>query len=95
MRLYHRAEQERSRLVAILEASPDAVIVIDDKGGILLANPAAEDLFQRKFLTVQGTRAEEVITSPDLIDLLLYSGKETHSSEVHLNDGKSHARRGL
>ncbi len=87
-RLYHRAEQERSRLVAILEASPDAVIVIDDQGGILLANPAAEDLFQSKILDVQGTRAEEVITSPDLIDLLLYSGKETHSSEVHLNDGK-------
>lgn len=83
-RLYHRAEQERSRLVAILEATPDAVIVIDGQGAIVLANPAADELLQDHAAAVEGRKAAEVITSPDLIDLLLDAGKELHTAEVHL-----------
>ncbi|MBN1264508.1 MAG: HAMP domain-containing protein [Anaerolineales bacterium] len=87
-RLYHRAEQERSRLVAILEATPDAVIVIDGQGAVVLANPAADELLQDQGPEVEGRKAAEVITSPDLIDLLLDSGKELHTAEVHLAGDK-------
>jgi GAF domain-containing protein len=41
-RLYQRAEQERLRLGATLEAAPDAVLLLDPRGAVALANPAAE-----------------------------------------------------
>lgn len=87
-RLYHRAEKERSRLMAILESTPDAVIVISGDGRISLANPAAEAVLQGKADEVHDRLAEEVITAPELIDLFLAHGSDTHTTEVTLPDGR-------
>jgi GAF domain-containing protein len=40
-RLYRRAEQERMRLTAVLEATPDAVIVTDGEGRICCSSRPA------------------------------------------------------
>lgn len=86
--LYQRAEQERYRLTAILEATPDAVIVIDAAGHILLANPASEMVLREAPESVHGLPASEVLTSPELIDLLNSDSKQKHTVEVPLKDGR-------
>ncbi len=43
--LLKQSEEERSRLNAILKNMPDALLIIDPKGTILLANAAASELF--------------------------------------------------
>ncbi|TFH34897.1 MAG: sensor histidine kinase, partial [Anaerolineales bacterium] len=87
-RLYHRVEQERSRLTAVLETTPDAVILIDQEGRISLANPAAEMVLTGKAHEVIGREAQEVIQAEELKQLLKDQSADSHTVEIHLEKGQ-------
>jgi signal transduction histidine kinase len=86
-RLYHRAEQERTRLTAVLETTPDAVILIDRENRISLANPAAEVVLNVSSDEALGQPADEVLSPADLRKLLFEPGPDARSAEIHLPKG--------
>ncbi len=55
-RLYEQARGEQAKLSAVLSGTTDAVLVIDEAGHLILANPAAERTF--------GLNAEEATGQP-------------------------------
>jgi signal transduction histidine kinase len=87
-RLYQQAEQERLQLTAVLETTPDAVILIDTDDRISLANPAAEIVLKRSADESLGELVEECIESQELLDLLDESESESRSVEIRLDKGQ-------
>ncbi len=87
-RLYHRVEQERSRLTAVLETTPDAVILIDQEDQISLANPAAEIVLNAKAHEVIGQSAQEAIKAEELRQLLVEESPESQTIEIRLDNGQ-------
>ncbi len=87
-RLYHQAEQERSRLTAVLEATPDAVILLDAQDRILLANPAAEMVLRGSSQEVLGEPVAEVLEPEELRRLLLETAPESNTAEIPLPGGQ-------
>ncbi len=85
-RLYQRAEQERSRLGATLEATPDAVLLLDPRGGIALANPASEMVLRVSPEQARGKPVEDVVAIPRLVEML--HGAGAASGEVGLPGGR-------
>jgi diguanylate cyclase (GGDEF)-like protein/PAS domain S-box-containing protein len=70
---------DRGTLADVVQSLPDAVVVIDQVGGILWANDAAEQLFQRKIADFVGTSALDVVHAEDkelaLVALTSIQGK--------------------
>jgi len=87
-RLYQQAEQERLQLTAVLETTPDAVILIDTDDRISLANPAAEVVLKRSADESLGELVEECIESQALLDLLGEPESESRSVEIRLDKGQ-------
>ena len=87
-RLYQQAEKERLQLTAVLETTPDAVILIDTEERISLANPAAEVVLNRSADEALGELVEECIESQELLDLLAESEPESRSVEIRLDQGQ-------
>lgn len=87
-RLYHRAEQERMRLMAVLEWTPDAVIVVDRDERISLVNPAAADFLRGDIKDAVGKPVGEWLLIPALIELLLAPDQEVHTAEIEMEQGK-------
>jgi PAS domain S-box-containing protein len=86
--LYQQAEAERLRLKAVLEATPDAVIVTDQDGLISLANPAAKILLNIRPEKARGMSIKDVVRVPEILELLLAVEAETNTSEIDLEDGR-------
>jgi two-component system phosphate regulon sensor histidine kinase PhoR len=84
VQLFQRAEQERLRLVAVLEGTPDGVIVVDRSGTISLINPAAEDKLQLNAQDTVGKHAAEVIPIPSLVELISEPDSGVRTAEVEL-----------
>ncbi|MGD8632918.1 MAG: ATP-binding protein, partial [Anaerolineales bacterium] len=87
-RLFQRAEQERLRLTAVLEATPDAVILVDQRDRISLANPASESVLNIEPDLALGMPIEEAVKAQSLLSLLIEPGSETRSSEISLSNGQ-------
>ena len=87
-RLFHRAEQERMRLGAVLEATPDAVLATDRRGRITLANPAAESVLRGNVDDVLGNLASEWVTAPEVLELL-QPGSERRTADVAIGGGRA------
>jgi PAS domain S-box-containing protein len=87
-RLYQRVEQERSRLTAVLETTPDAVILIDQDNRISLANPAAEVVLTAGASEVIGLEAHEAIQLEGLTQLLRDGETDAQTVELRLNSGQ-------
>jgi len=87
-RLYQRAEQERLRLGATLEATPDAVLLLDPRGGVLLANPAAEMVLRVSPEQARRKAIGEVLAVPRLVEMLREAGEGAASGEIPLPDGR-------
>jgi PAS domain S-box-containing protein len=85
--LYQQAEAERLRLKAVLEATPDAVIVTDQEGAISLANPAAEMVLNIEPEKATGLPITQVIDVPEIVELLLSVETETKTKEIDLDEG--------
>lgn len=88
-RSYQRAEEERNQLEAILEATPDAIIVITKEGRIALANPASEDLFTIPVTEASGKLLAEVTVIPDVAQWVLNQEGEAKTREISLEGGRS------
>jgi PAS domain S-box-containing protein len=86
--LFQQAEAERLRLKAVIEATPDAVIVIDQDGLISLANPAAEIVLNVRPKEAHGMPVADVVHVSEILELLLAVETEAKTSEIDLEDGR-------
>jgi len=86
--LFQQAEAERQRLKAVIEATPDAVIVTDQNGLISLANPAAEIVLKVHPDKACGMHTRDVVHIPKILELLITVLSESKTSEIELEDGR-------
>ncbi len=91
-RLFAAARDGRRRLEAILASASDAIIVTDDRGNLLLANPAAEQTF-RSLVDARGRPIETLLADgPEAARHLFATPLERESGvltgEVELSDGR-------
>jgi PAS domain S-box-containing protein len=86
--LYQQAEAERLRLKAVLDATPDAVIVTDHEGTISLANPAAEIVLRVDSETARHMSVREVVLFPEVAEMLLDVGGEPKTNEIQVDEGR-------
>ncbi len=87
-RLFMGAEIGRERLAAILASTPDPVIVTDQNGNLLLANPAACHAFGEELSRSAGTQISELLNDEKLIEMFATGREETFSSEIVTKDGR-------
>jgi len=85
--LFLNVEVSRRQLEAILNSTPDPVLVTDPKSRLLLANAAAEQAFGSKLGKSEGQPTQRLIQQKPLLDLLNSAG-EKQSVEVLLPDGR-------
>ena len=69
-RLYATAEVGRQRLEAVLDSTPEPVLVIDEQFRLLLLNPAALQTSGLVNSVREGQPIQEVIALPELVSLL-------------------------
>jgi PAS domain S-box-containing protein len=68
--LYATAELGRQRFEAVLNSTPDPVMVFDDANKLILINPAAKQLVGLFKDTTPGLKVDDVIEHEDLLELL-------------------------
>lgn len=88
MSLFGAAEQERRRLRAILESTPDGIIVTDPQHRILLMNPAAEGEFDLAGKPLVGRLAAEVLPSRELAQFI-QGARATNTGEFTTAAGRT------
>ncbi len=86
-RLFASAEIGRQRLSAILASTPDPVLVTDQQGRLLLANPAAWRALGVGVNWDEGQPIEDIVSQKELLQLLQDPSDEKLSAEVTLSDG--------
>ncbi len=87
-RLFLSAEVGKQRLEAILNSTPDPVLVTDQKGRLLLANPAAWKALGYGMEWEQGQPIERVVSQPELLQLIHSTAEDLRPVEVALPDGR-------
>ncbi len=85
--LYATSELGRQRFEAVLNSTPDPVMVFDDSNQLLLINPAAKQLAGIFKETKLGLNLDDVIEHEDLLELLKKDtiNRDT-SREIHLSN---------
>lgn len=87
--LFQQVEQERARLAAILASSTDAILVVNNKGRIVLDNPTSWTLMYAD-KSQSGKLLSDSTTNEALIGLFasaMQGGKST--GEIPLSDGRT------
>ncbi len=87
--LFLNVEVGRRQLEAILNSSPDPVLVTDPMSRLLLANAAAEQALGARLGQSEGQPTQRLIRQKPLLDLLNAAG-EKQSVEVLLPDGQTY-----
>ncbi|WP_322806939.1 ATP-binding protein [Thermanaerothrix sp.] len=88
-RLYNETRLERNKLETVLRRIQDGVIVVDQQGHILLINQAAIAALNLSELDIVGKPARQVITYPELVDLLELSTRSlSNRIELTVEDGR-------
>jgi signal transduction histidine kinase/HAMP domain-containing protein len=87
--LFLNVEVARRQLEAIINSTPDPVLVTDQRNRLLLANRAAGQLFDIHVNKAISQSIEKVITQKPLVDILLASS-EKQSTEVLLPDKRTY-----
>lgn len=90
IRLFMTVEVSRRQLEAILNSTPDPVLVTDASNRLILANPAAGHVFGVSIRRGERPEADKTIQVKALIELLQASSSERHSAEVSMPDGKTY-----
>ncbi|GAB1471624.1 hypothetical protein MASR2M66_25020 [Chloroflexota bacterium] len=89
--LFLTVEASRRQLEAIINSSPDPVIVTDHRNRLLLANHAATSaLKQGAEDTISGMETEKVIKLRPLLTLLQSTTAEKQSTEIVLPDKRTY-----
>ncbi|NLT41084.1 MAG: HAMP domain-containing protein [Anaerolineae bacterium] len=86
-RLLTEAQSERGRLRAILASTADPIVVVDQDGGLVLANPSAERILQLG-ADARGPKRTRALQDPALrvlVDMPLRQSCVTR--ELHLDSG--------
>lgn len=83
------AAQERSRLVAVLNSSIDAVLAVDSEGRITFANAAAEALFERSPDELVGSPFGWVVPEEQAIEALR-SSREAGEARSVISERPNH-----
>ena len=90
IRLFLTVELSRRQLEAILNSTPDPVLVTDAANRLILANPAAEHVFSVTIRRGERPDFEKTIQIGGLRDLLQASSTERQSGEISMPDGKTY-----
>ena len=90
IRLFLTVELNRRQLEAILNSTPDPVLVTDASNRLILANPAAGHVFGVTIRRGERPDFEKTIQINELRDLLQASSSERQSAEVSMPDGKTY-----
>jgi PAS domain S-box-containing protein len=69
-KLYATAEIGRQRLAAVLDSTPEPVLVIDEQMHLLLFNPAAEKVSGLLLSPINGLPINEAIANPELLEMI-------------------------
>ncbi len=83
-RLYLSAQLGRQRMEAILESTPEPVLVTDHQDRVLLVNPAARELFGDIGEKLEGRAVKEVVQQKALVDLLLGAKPDANSAPLEV-----------
>ncbi len=88
-RLYQLSETERVKFEAAFSSMENGMVVLDGKQNILLVNQAACAIFHLDSDRMQGKPVLDVITHPDLHNLLTRTGEEALKyHEINFDDGR-------
>ncbi len=90
IRLYLTVEVSRRQLEAILNSTPDPVLVTDASNHLILANPAAGDVFGVTIQKGERPGIEQTLQVKALNDLLMSSSAERRSTEIRMPDGRTY-----
>ena len=90
IRLFLTVELNRRQLEAILNSTPDPVLVTDASNRLILANPAAGHVFGVTIRRGERPDFEKTIQNNELRDLLQASSSERQSAEIGMPDGKTY-----
>jgi len=71
-------DTEKSRVRTILESLPNGVVVTDDKGGVVLTNPAVYHLLGRPVAKASGARIDELLCDAGICNLVLEISRGKH-----------------
>jgi PAS domain S-box-containing protein len=90
IRLFLTVEASRGHLEAILNSTPDPVLVTDASNRLILANPAAGHVFGVKIQRGERPGIEQALQVKNLNELLTSSSTERRSTEVRMPDGRTY-----
>src|SRR6266540_376080 len=90
IRLFLTVELSRRQLEAILNSTPDPVLVTDASNRLILANPAAGHVFGVTIRRGERPDFEKMVQVRGLSELLQESTTERHSAEISMPDGKTY-----
>ncbi len=76
------------RLSAIIESTPDPVLVTDGHNRLLLANSVAKQVFGNGKVLDKGTPIELVISQEEIVELMGSADDEILTREITLPDGR-------
>jgi PAS domain S-box-containing protein len=88
--LFLNVEASRRQLEAILNSTPDPVLVIDPQNRLLLANPAAARVVGVDIAKSGGETVETLIQQKSLLDLLQAAPSEKQSAEIVFDGGRTY-----
>ena len=87
--LFLSVEASRRQLEAILNSTPDPVLVTDPQNRLLLANPAAARVVGVDIAKSGGQAVEKLIQQKSLLELLLAAPSEKQSAEIVFEGGRT------
>ena len=88
--LFLNVEASRRQLEAILNSTPDPVLVIDPQNRLLLANPAAAHVVGVDIAKNGGQAIATLIQQKPLLDLLLAAPSDRQSAEIIFGGGRTY-----
>ena len=90
IRLFLTVEVSRRQLEAVLNSTPDPVLVTDADDRLILVNPAAVYVFGVVIRDGERSDMEQTIQSKALNELLAASSTERRSAEIRMSDGRTY-----
>ncbi|HEX9840870.1 MAG TPA: ATP-binding protein, partial [Anaerolineales bacterium] len=90
IRLFLTVEVSRRQLEAILNSTPDPVLVTDASNRLILANPAAGHVFGVTVRRGERPDLQRVVQVQELNELLQASSIERRSAEISMPDGRTY-----
>jgi PAS domain S-box-containing protein len=90
IRLFLAVEASRRQLETILNSTPDPVLVTDASNRLILANPAASQLFGMMIRRGERQDLERTIQIKPLYELLQASSENGRTEEVNMPNGRTY-----